>query len=129
MTSVTTRRKVLRRSECRRRPRSARIRPSRRPSCSRICARNWRRARRDVLRKAYGHLLSIEPRRLFCRYAKGLLECHADPPDGALVEKTPDQRDAMRYAAGWVELRQGLRRIRRPIAARLGDLDKSRTQR
>src|ERR1700722_15659890 len=48
--------------------------------------------------------LGIEPRRPFRRYAKSSLESQPDSPDGALVEKAPDQRHSMRHAARRVEL-------------------------
>src|SRR4051812_24043610 len=48
--------------------------------------------------------------------------------EGALIKEFPNQRHAVRHAAWRREYRPRVRRIWRPITARLGNLDKARSQ-
>src|SRR4051794_28881076 len=62
------------------------------------------------------------------RHRERALQRQAQAAQRALVEKPPDERDAVGHAPGQVELRQGMLRVRRPVAAGLRHLDETRAQ-
>src|ERR1700733_4606745 len=71
---------------------------------------------------------SFEPCRSLGCHPEFAFERQPDSPDCTLVEKTPDQGNAVWYAARRIESRHRIRGIRRPIAARLGDFYESRAK-
>src|SRR5882757_11099335 len=54
-----------------------------------------------------------------------IFESEASAGDGAFVEEAADEGDAVRDAAGWVELWEGLCGVGCPVAASLGDFDEA----
>src|SRR5216684_9048429 len=60
---------------------------------------------------------------------EGALESDADAPEGAFLEETPDQGDAVGHAARGRELWKGIFRIGSPVRAGLGDLDEASSKR
>src|SRR2546428_5802647 len=61
-------------------------------------------------------------------HAERLLQRDARPCDGALVEQSTEQRNAVWDAARRREFRQSIVRIRRPVAAGFRDFDEPRAQ-
>src|SRR5260370_3428602 len=60
---------------------------------------------------------------------EGALESDADAPEGAFLEETADQGDAVGHAARGRELWKGIFRIGSPVRAGLGDLDEASSKR
>src|SRR5882672_3894098 len=71
----------------------------------------------------------LEPCRPLRNHAKCSLERDADLTDQTIIEQTAEDRDAVRHPTRRSELRQRVRRIGRPVAARFRDLDEARAQR
>src|SRR5580692_9673989 len=63
-----------------------------------------------------------EIRRALVGHAETVLQCEADPRNGAFVKQPADEGYAVGHTLCGVELRRRVFRIGRPIAARLCDL-------
>src|ERR1043165_4725586 len=70
--------------------------------------------------------LRTKSRRSFFHDIECSFERDADLAQQSIVEQSSEDSDAVRHAARWIELRQRVRRIGRPVAARFRNFDKAR---
>src|SRR5579884_783927 len=65
---------------------------------------------------------TLKARWAFRGHVERALHGNAGASQRTFVKQPPDERDTVRNAAWWRELRERMRRVRRPVAPCLGDM-------
>src|SRR4051812_41747801 len=82
----------------------------------------------DRLHRPVGGLASIKSGGSLFHHVELTFERDSYLPNQSVIKQAAQDGDAVRHAPRRVELRQRIRRIRRPIAARFGNFDKTCAQ-